>query len=385
MRRWLFFAPLLAGCFTVHLRRLPDEERVKRVLTLTGTPACVQAVTFQVLQGAMEEVHEVLVDDGKFTQVLALPFAPGKPLTVYVAVSRASSPCNPGPEALLVAKVAAPGEAMLLAFKTLEARPPVHVPGGGLLPGQPGGPELGTATGADAPATLAPDPGVGTSVVTQLTQQKDTAPHAVEGQAHLVLDYPWQQSARGLYWLTAHARTDPKKVRGSDVLFAAETDCQDAAWYQYVQRRAVFLNTATPPQPVGSGFIGRNGRQDIAGTAAPVVDEALPYPAQLASGPSPAMETTPGIPIRTVTADPQDVIDTFSGVLGGGKYRFKGTQRMRLEHRFWTYLICRAPYVILGHYEWGTDVTVSSVRDEPPFQPPGLQDPVPAPVWVPGP
>ena len=77
--------------------------------------------------------------------------------------------------------------------------------------------------------------------------------------------------------------------------------------------------------------------------------------------------------------------DYFRRKLGGGKYRFKGSQRMRLEHRFWTYLICREPYVILGHYEWGTDVIVSSVRDEPPFQPPGLQDPSPAPVWVPGP
>jgi hypothetical protein len=58
---------------------------------------------------------------------------------------------------------------------------------------------------------------------------------------------------------------------------------------------------------------------------------------------------------------------------------------MKMEYRFWTYLICREPYQVVGHYEWGADVSANSIRDETPFQPAGIMDPDPAPKWIPGP
>lgn len=375
---------LLTGCFSVHLRRLSDDDRVKRVLTLTGAPACVKAVVLQLHQGGVHEAHEVPVDDGKYAQVFAAPFAAGKPVVLDITAAQTASPCPTSLHARFRKELAgfAPGE-LAIDFKQVQPQPAARVPGGPILPGQPGGPELADGT-LEAPPTLAPDPGVGSSLTVQLAAQKDAAPKAVEGQAHLIHDYPWHEAARGIYWLAAHPKTDPKKVRGADVVFFAETDCQRAAWYQYAQRKAVFSTGDARPQVMGTGFIGHNGRHDTAAGEAPEVDDALPYPEQVA-GADPAMEAEPGIPIRNATTDPADVIDTYSGVLGGGRYKFKGAQRLKLEHRFWTYLICREPYLVMGHFEWGTDVAVSSVRDEVPFQPPGIQEPQPEPKWVPGP
>lgn len=371
----------VAGCFSVHLRRLPDDERIKRVVSLQGTPACVRAVMLQLHQGAIEEAHEVPVDDGKDVQVFAAPFAPEKPVVLDVTVAQAASQCSTPLHARFRQQMATLAAEVLIDFAKLQPQAPLRVPGGPLLPGQPGGPEL-SQSGLESPPTLAPDPGIGTSVVAQLAAQKDASPHAMDGQTHLIHDYPWHEAARGVYWLAAHPKADPKKVRGADVLFFAETDCQQAAWYQYVQRRAVFSDARR--QVMGTGFFGHSGRNDTVAGEAPMVDDGLPYPAQQA-GPDPAMEATPGIPIRNVTADPADVIDNLSAVLGAGKYKFKGAQRLRLEHRFWTYLICQEPYAVLGHFEWGTDVDVSSVRDEDAFRPAGLQDPLPAPTWIAGP
>jgi hypothetical protein len=386
---WIAVALLASGCANVHLRRLSDDDRAKRTLVLSALPACVQSVTVQLVQGAAEEAHAVALEAGAGEQRFVVPFNPGKPFAVNLWVIGVAPGCKLPLHALYRKAVPAlpadQQEEIHLSWKDAKPDAPLRVPGGPVLPGEPGGPNQGDASTAEPTNALAPDPGIGTGLAVQLSDQKDAAPAAESGTAHLISDYAWQQSARGIYWMAARPKPDPKRVRGTDVVFVAETDCLDAAWYQYLQQKALFQNAANPPATLGQGYIGHDGKHEVARSAAPELDEGAPYPHQRAGGSSPAMESSPGIPVRGPTADPQDAIDLFNIVLAKGKPKFAGAQRMKMEYRFWTYLICREPYQVVGHYEWGADVSANSIRDETPFQPAGIVDPDPAPKWIPGP
>jgi hypothetical protein len=390
MRRALLTSLALAlasGCASIHLRRLLDEDRVKHTVTLSDLPDCVDTVTLQLVQGNLWEGHEVVRDGKVFSQLYVVPFDMSRPLDINVWIAGASGRCPLALHARLhkrVTPAAAKKSELALSFLDAKPEPAARVPGGPVLAGEPGGAALGRLDGLESPPAFEPAEGAGKPVDVQLAEQKDAVGRAEKGTTHLFIDYPWQQAARGVYWLAGKPPPDPKRVRGADVLFLAETDCQDAAWYQYAQRKVLFLSATNPNVPVGQGFIQHDGRHEVKAGTTPAADEGLPYPHQKAGGPNPAIETLAGVPILR-NAEGQDTIDTFNGALGEGRAKFPGAQRMRLESRFWTYLICRAPYQVVGHFEWGADASVTSVRDEPPYAPSGLADPAPEPKWFAGP